>query len=424
MTSADRRPNLTILKGGRLSAKEFATLSLQDKIDYLHHLRGALKVRTIMEDSAPGKLVRSLPKVDIYQILHDLGAEESMEILQLASPVQLRFILDWELWDEWSISVEKTVKWLELLLIDENQAMEVISRLDQELLLVFLKNLIVVGGGLGDIINSEDHQLEWDHTFDEMYYIKFLDSRHSDLVLRLLDLIYRQDHPLYRSLMQGVENELLSELEELASQFRQSRLADEGFPAPHDAARLYARFSPETYTPARDKINIPLLADISPFPVIPGGEASLLSRAFASADSPALRQEFHHLTNGAMVAEGVTPADHEKMRPVLERVGSYLNIALEFLCDNEAEGAAILRGEHLQRLFSLGYSLLAQLQERARKLENDNYAADRVLKGLKMRRPRFYRGLDPDTVDDYREFAGMEDLRTMDRFLRGLETAR
>ncbi|HZV81824.1 MAG TPA: DUF6178 family protein [Geobacteraceae bacterium] len=423
MTTDNGRPNLAILKGGKLTSKEFGALSLQAKIDYLHHLRGAVKLRTILEDPMPEKLVRSLPKVDVYQILHDLGSEESLEILQLASPVQIRFILDWELWEEWSISVERTLEWLELLLVDEERAIEIISRMDQELLLVFLKKTIAVGGGLGDIINSEDYQLEWDHTFDEMYYIKFLDSRHNELVLRFLDLIYRQNHQLYRSLMQGVENELLSELEELAGQFRQNRLADEGFPSTHDAAALYTRVSPENFTPAVDKVNIPTSADISPFPAIPDDEASLLSRAFAAADSPALRQEFHHLTNGAMVAEGVTPADHEKMRPVLERVGSYLNIALEFLCDNESEGAAILTGEHLKRLFSLGYSLLAQLQERARKLESDNYAAGKVLTGLRMRRPLFYRGLDPDTVDDYREFAGMEDMRTMDRFLRGLETA-
>jgi len=412
-----------MIKGGKLTQKEFATLSLQAKIDYLHGLEGAMKVNTILDDPKPGTLVRALPKEDIYQILHELGPEESQEILQLASPQQVRFVLDWELWEDWSISVDKTVEWLDILMADEDLAADIISRLDQELLLVFLKKTIIVGGGLGDIINSEDHQQEWDHTFDEIYYIRFINNRHSQTVLRLIDLIYRQDHPLYRSLMQGVENELLSELEETAGQFRNGRLADEGFPSPHEAAALYTRLTPEGFTPATDKVDITADADLSPFPVIPGEAASLLSRAFTAADSPALRQEFHHLINGAMVAEGVTPADNEKMRPVLERVGNYLNIALEFLCANESEGTAIIKGEHLRRLFSLGHSLLAQLQERAKKLESDNYAADRVLMGLKMKRPRFYRGLDKDMVDDYREFTGMEDLRTADRFLRGLETA-
>lgn len=423
MTTANGRPNLALIKGGRLTAKEFAALSPQEKIDYLHHVGGALKIRTILEDPQPGKLVRSLSNVDTYQILHELGAEESMEILQLASPEQIRFVLDWELWEEWRLSVEQTVKWLDLLLIDEDQAMEIISRLDQELLLVFLKKTIVVGGGLGDIINSEDHQLEWDHTFDEMYYIRFLDKRYSDLVLRFLDLIHRQDNPLYRSLMQGVENELLSELEELAGQFRQSRLADEGFPSLHEAAALYARIAPEEFIPATNKLTIPPETEFTPFPALSGTETSLLARAFALADSPALRQEFHYLTNGAMVAEGVTPADHTAMEPVLERVGIYLTIALEFLCESDTDGAGILRGEHLQRLFSLGHSILARLQERAKKLESDNYATERVLAGLKQKRPRFYRGLDPDTVDDYREFTGMDDVRRTEQFLRGLESA-
>jgi hypothetical protein len=411
------------MKGGKLTPQEFASLSLQAKIDYLHHLRGALKVRTILDDPQPARLVRSLPKADIYQILYELGQDESLEILHLAAPEQIRFVLDWELWHEWSISVEKTLEWIEILLTDEEQAISIISRLDQELLLVFLKKTIIVGGGLGDIINSEDYQLEWDHTFDEMYYIRFLDKRHYELLLRFLDLIYRLNYPLYRSLMQGVENELLSELEEQAGQFRRGRLADEGFPELHEAAALYGRVSTENFTPAGDKVSVPTAADLAPFPAIAGDEAAYLTRILALADSPALRQEFHHLTNSAMVVEGVSPADHQRMAPVLERVGNYLTIALEFLSTDETEGAAILKGEHLKRLFALGHSLLAQLQDRAGRLSSDNYAADRVLAGLKMKRPRFYRGLDPDTVDDYREFTGMADVRLVDQFLRGLESA-
>ena len=423
MTPAHEKPHLTLMKGGKLTPQEFATLSLQAKIDYLHHLRGALKVRAILDDPQPARLVRSLPKTDIYQIFHELGQEESLEILHLAAPEQIRFVLDWELWHEWSISVDKTLEWIELLLADEDQAIDIISGLDQELLLVFLKKTIVVGGGLGDIINSEDHQLEWDHTFDEMYYIRFVDNRQSDLLLRFIDLIYRLNHDLYRSLMQGVENELLSELEEQAGQFRRGRLEDEGFPALHEAAALYGRVSPEGFTPATDKVSATTGADLPPYPAIAGNGSTYLSRLFALADSPALRQEFHHLTNSAMVVDGVSPADHEKMAPVLERVGNYLTIALEFLSEGDADGAALLKGEHLKRLFSLGHSLLAQLQERAKRLSSDNYATNQVLLGLAMKRPRFYRGLDPDTVDDYREFTGMADVRLIDQFLRGLESA-
>jgi hypothetical protein len=415
------RPDLAIIRGGRLSPPEFAALPLQDKIDYLHRLKGARKIRTILEDPAPGKLVQSLPPTDIYQILHDVGPDESLEIIQLASAGQVRFILDWELWDEWTISVDKAVEWFELLLLDEDQAATIIPRLDQELLLVFLKKTVIVGGGLGEIINSEDYQEEWDHTFDEMYYIRFIDSRNSQSVLRLIDLIYRMDNPLYRSLMQGVENELLSELEETAAQFRRGRLADEGFPSPHEAAAIYSRLAPEEFTPATDKAALPGAGELSPFPVISDDGTTLFARAFAIADSPSLRREFHYLVNTAMVAERITPADHAGMEQVLDRVVTYLTIALEYLADDVEEAARVLSGEQLQRLFSVGHSLLARLQDRGKRLSSDNYAAGRVLQGLAMQRPRFYRGLDPDRADEYRNFAGMADVRTVDAFLRGME---
>ncbi len=41
--------------------------------------------------------------------------------------------------------------------------------------------------------------------------------------------------------MLGAESELISELEEVAGQFRTGRLADEGLPASIDGAEYYAR---------------------------------------------------------------------------------------------------------------------------------------------------------------------------------------
>ncbi len=425
MTSNKSNPGLLLLQGERLTAEEFSALGLKAKIEYLHNLSGSSKLRMILSEPRPAALIRSLPSEDIYQILHDVGAENSLEIFQMARTEQIRFIFDWELWDQWTISIEKTVKWLELLFsAGEERAVQILEEIDQELLLIFLKKSITVGGGLGDVVGSEDLQGEWDHSFDQIYFIRLLDIDHSQFVLRLLDLIYRENHALYQSLMMGVENEFLSELEEQALQFRNNRLADEGFPPLAESASLYSRIATKRFIPDTGKLP-PAIEDIVfQSPALLGKQPSFFSRAFARADTPALRQEFRYLTNSAVVAEGITPADHEKMVPVLERICNYLNIALEFLCaESDDKAVEILKGEHLRRLFSLGYSLIMELQDRAKPLDSDNYATDKLLMGLRMRRPRFYRGLDPDTVDNYREFAGMNDLRTVDMFLSELESS-
>jgi hypothetical protein len=40
---------------------------------------------------------------------------------------------------------------------------------------------------------------------------------------------------------------------------------------------------------------------------------------------------------------------------------------------------------------------------------------------LKNPRPRYYRGLDPDGIDGYREFLELQDVTAVADFLEGLE---
>jgi len=227
-----------VLHTGEIAGREFAALPLQQKIDALHGMSGALQVTMILNEPHPELFVQSLPLLDFYRIIRAVGAESAL--FQLASPEQVRFVLDLELWEEWSLSQEETLKWLETMLDSgDKNAVRLLAQLDLELLLIFLKKNMSVGGGLGDIINSEDFQGVWDHTFDEIFYLHLHNDESSELILRMLELLYTEDHALYRSLMLGVENELLAELEEVVWQFRSGRLEDEGLPATVTAANLF-----------------------------------------------------------------------------------------------------------------------------------------------------------------------------------------
>ena len=188
----------------------------------------------IFDAPAPELVVQALSTTEIYTIIQDIGLENSFEIFQMATPEQARVILDLDLWEEWSISIEQTVKWLDMILSAGNEyALSLFAQLDQELLMIFLKKTLTVGGGLSDIIYSEDFNGDWDHTFDEIFFLKIEDTENCELILKLLELLYNENHRLYRSLMLGAENELLTELEDVAYQFRVARLEDEGIYEPH-----------------------------------------------------------------------------------------------------------------------------------------------------------------------------------------------
>jgi len=110
------------------------------------------------------------------------------------------------------------------------------------------------------------------------------------------------------------------------------------------------------------------------------------------------------------------------MRAVVERVYGYLNIALEFLCKgDQAKGAEIVTGEHLKRLFQLGFSIILGLKLRADRLADASYATGKALSGLKSARPLYYRGFDQDGIDGYREFRELEDVQRMSDFLADIK---
>jgi hypothetical protein len=233
------KPQQTTIELKELANGKFAQLTLPEKIAALHDMSGAEQFKRILADPDPAAFLQSLPLLALGRIVHDIGPDSSL--IQLASPEQVRFLLDLELWEEWSISLDEMHKWLEVILeSDSNIAVSILAQLDLEMLLIYLKKCMSVGGGLSDIINSEDFQGEWDHTFDEIFYLHFFDEDQSELILRMLELLYNEHHSLYRSLMLGVENDLITELEETAWQFRCGRLEDEGLPATATAATLFA----------------------------------------------------------------------------------------------------------------------------------------------------------------------------------------
>jgi hypothetical protein len=304
---------------------------------------------------------------------------------------------------------------------DEARLREILPELDVELLLLILMDEVIVGGGIGELASDDERTGEWDHSFDNMFVLRFKNPRNSELIGRFLDIIFRNDHYLYLILMEGIRNEIKSELTETAYKFRSDRLADLGFPELMDALSIYALVEPGQFSLSSGKELAPAIGEAG-LPAIIAGD-SLLKRVLAKRGTGDLYLELDYLLNNALVAEGVAFSDIETMQLVFQRVYGYLNIALEFLSEgDEAKAGTIIAYEYLKRLFSLGYSIVYKLRNKAEGLATGklNYAAGKALNGIMARRPRFYRGLDPDTIDGYREFRDMADVKTIEAFLDSL----
>jgi len=402
--------------------ENFYRLPFEDKRIYLASLPPTDKIELILNDPEARRLIRAMLPQELYWLFKEIDVADAMELLGVANPRQCVFILDMELWNGWAFEEDKAVEYLGYILKGSDEHfVESLPHLDFNLLSLFLGRELIVAGGVGDINTDEERQTDWDHTFDDLFLIKFKNPKHAQIIGSFLELVCRVDNRLYVALMESVSGEIDTESEEECYHLKSGRLADLGFPPHDEALEIYSRINPETFTPDTGKMLIQTDDATSlPRTVVAGN--TFLEQVILLVDSDLFRMELNYLINTALVADQAHLADTDYMRAVVERVYGYLNIALEYLCKgDQAKGAEILTGEHLKRLFQLGFSIVLGLKLKADKLSDESYATGKALSGLKSARPLYYRGFDQDSIDGYREFRELEDVQRMSDFLTELK---
>jgi hypothetical protein len=396
----------------RLSERAFQALSLDEKKKYLKTRSAKEKMDLILADSGAKTLIRSMEPQEFFWLVKEIGESDALELVSLASPEQCIFILDMEVWDGYNFSEEKTCQWLTYLLEGgEPRIHELLKQMDFEFLQLFLGRELIVGGGIGDMSDDEERFGDYDHTFDGVFFLKFKNAAHSQLVGSFVSMLIKLDNPLYTALMESLKGDVDLEMEDQCQKFRTGRLEDLGFPPMEDALSIYARVNPATFELHGDK-NLRPAGEAGIMVPASLQEDTLFFRALARADSQTLAEELNYLVNSALVAEGEAFKEPESMQGILQRVTGYLNIALEQLTDgDEQKAVALLTGEPLKRLFQLGFSIVLELKFAAQDIQTQDYPTRKLLEGLKAKRPRFYRGLDADGVDAYREFKDLADVK-------------
>ena len=401
----------------KLSEADFHALSLQQKTQYLKTCSGKEKMGLILADPNAKRLAASLESQEFFWLIKEVGEADAVELLRIASAEQCVFILDIELWEGWTFSEDRACHWLTYFIEGGEPRMhELLKHLDYELLQLLLSREIVVGGGIGD--QGNDDLADYDHTFDGVFMVTFKNPQHSQLIGSFLSMLIKLDNPLYTALMEGVKGDVDLEMEEQCQRFRTGRLQDLGFPPLDEALSIYARVHPDHFQLEGGKQLVSAGEGGQLLP-ISADEGTLFARALNRAGSEVVYQELNYLVNSALVAEGEAFHEPESMLAVMHRVCGYLNIALEKLAAGDEEVAArILVGEELKRLFQLGYSIVLQLKFAGRDVESEDYATAKLLAGLKAKRPRYYRGLDEDGIDGYREFRDTGDVRRVAEFIQ------
>jgi len=431
---------------------------LPTKVKYLQRERAAIialppekALERIMDAAEPVALVHSFPEQDLHFLIHDIGVQDALPLLSLASDRQWEYIVDMETWDRDRIDIAAAEQWLDLLCrADMRRTIMWLVQHKTELLEFYLLKNIEVR-----IREHDQDPAEFGKEFltlDNTFFVRIAgdlakdDSQpgdierkqHKKFIVKLLESLAEIDHITFQKILLEAEHILEAETEEEAYRKRSVRLAEKGFLPFDEAVGIYQPLKPQdlavlsekslSRSPADRTISVPL------FPADMLEEDNPFTRALTQVDAEAVLQrlqaEFASLCNQIVAADHKQIRSKQDLRPVVCKACGYIAIGLQAAADEttdpagrqEAIWASLIQNHLLSNIFRVGYGRALSLKWRAQKWLDKSWFAAKglsltfwgeewlgVLGGLLLKKPLFFDNYKTGVL--YREFGSMDDVR-------------
>ncbi len=424
-------------------AKEvFASLPVPVQIARLEQVDTKTRQELILADPNRVALTRALSVETLFYTLKEIGLADSVELLALAAPVQVRDMLDLDCWRKDQFDDRRLLAWL--MLLDEagsGKLGEWFLHADIEVLVLLVKRRLEVIRK-ADVEEDPDFNQSLYFTFDDQYLLRFVGEEEPILAL-LLERVRVLDYNSYKHILECSLFELESSLEEEARHWRDARMADRGYPSYDEAWEVFSFVAPESLSLARyrrstlSRVRFAadeelILADHALMLV--DAHDSFLVQVLATLpgeDLEPIKHELAMLTNQVVIAEAGDLSELAEVRRCAELVHAYVNIGVAYLAQGEqGEAARLLHETTLRPFFQVGVSLTLRLQQQARQLDatlRQNGIAEwetyldspfhETCAGLQRRSPLFFRGLETPGEILYRRFQNLAEIRQVETAL-------
>ncbi|MGD8991206.1 MAG: DUF6178 family protein [Desulfobacterales bacterium] len=399
----------------------------------------------ILKDRQPAALVHSFPEQDFYLLVNEIGAEDSLPLLSLATNKQWEYIVDLEAWQKDHIDVNSVTRWMNLLMeADSRRFIHWILDDHLEFMEWYLfKNLEI------KIREHDQDPTDFGNEFftlDDIYYLRFIDvptesesqklidEQRRKLLTQIAQRLASTGHLIYQSVFLEAAHVIPAEIEEDCYRWRTTRLAEKGFLPFDEAVGIYQPIKPGELEGKRKKFIPPASRQVStlPVPVSPLRELkqdNYFTRALQTIEAANLVQllqtEFAHLCNQVVVADSRIIGERDALQEVVKKTSGYISIGLEQILkdqkDDAAKGAALLTQYMLQDIFRVGFGAALKLKWRAEKWLSNCWFAQADLRltfwgeqwmgvvgGLLVKKPLYYDNYQTGVL--YREFATVEDI--------------
>lgn len=412
-----------------VNSNDFVQLTPAEQLDVLRCQDARQKTSLLLDAPNGSELMAQLPAQEVYLLAMERGPEHLPELLGMATPEQWTGFIDLDCWSGDEYTPEKVYRWLETLLESEDATIFTVLRQMnfEQLTLVLRAELEIISGP--ETIKDDDARVEAVKR-DGGYEINYASEKAAKLYGRLLEIMSQTEVGFFVYLMEAVRAESFLMIQESAYQQRVARMLDMGIPEAFEARKVYSWLDPEQYRKER------------PFKIAPGtfeGSApgftltlvrakGLLGEALAKEVSDELAWELANVVNKVMVADRVDMGKLEEVSNVIDKVDANLNLALEWLVDDDLDAAEkCLADCYAEDLFRLGFSLTLRLQRRASLIKESSVApyldenARECLRALTQYPPLYFEGVSDANRGGMRLFSALSEVSAVTGWLVRME---
>lgn len=345
----------------------------------------AEQIKAILDMADPEGFFEALDSQVFYQLIKSAGWDQTHDLIHYATPAQIQNFVDFDCWTRDRLIPDKMDKWLLALVTEasDEKLKKVMREVDAEVISIYFKSFLHVED-LDDGRIPDHMEGNVSKSPDGAYALVYPENEDRAALMRtLLERIYAVDRVLAWTLLEATRWELMSEMEEFAYKWRNSRLEEFGFVTREEAMEVFQYLDPSKFRdslekkPSLDEFVERALPEHLDLPTVLEDELDdefFVYRALRSVDDSQRIQsviyQIASLTNRTMMADGIEPGEVESGREVARRTLGYLSLGLEFISRAELSRAAQqLASVPVKRIFQAGFSLPRKLQSQLASLE-------------------------------------------------------
>jgi len=429
---------------------------LEKKREKILTLSAEQALKEILNSENPVELVQSFSEQDFYFLIHDVGLEDCLPLLSLASNQQWEYIVDAESWAKDRIEMKSLTRWLNHLLnASPEQFIQWFLTEKTDLIELYLYRNIDLR-----IREHDQDPSDFNETFftqDNVFYIRIPEADYisenddsirtcrREFIQHFIDRLAAHDHIVYQNVLMEISGILPVETEEEAYRLRNVRLAEKGFLPFEDAVGVYQGCRPEAVgrlgkkadsfseTVGSDSVGrypIKLLERDNLF-------AEALTRITADDVLNQIQSEFAGLCNRLISADQSPIRYREQLQKIVRKACGYINIGIQCLAGDLSAtpdpvfNASLIKTYPLVQLFRVGYGAAANIKRKAEQWRKHAWFLKQglplgfwdelgmgVLGGLFLKRPLFFDNYNTGVL--YREFASMTDIQATETILNDI----